>query len=203
MDKLKNIVYGNKKCFIFLVGLLVIGLIFGSSLPLFISVDDKKLVSDYLRDFILNVFSGIDGVFSLKNGLINNIFFSILIWLFGISIIGIPIVLFMFFSKVFIIGFSISSIIINYGFKGILFSIVYIFPHQAFNTFIYGVLVNYSLIFSFRLFNLIFRRNNASLCFEKYFKILIVALFFLGISLVYESFVEPMVLKFVFKVLAF
>lgn len=203
MDKLKRLFVFNKKVFVFLFCLMIIGIIFGSSLPVFLNSDDKSLVSQYLSDFIVQVKSGCDSLFLLRNGLSNNGIFSFSIWLLGISIIGIPIVLFLFFFKCFIFGFSISSIIINYGFKGILFSFFYIFPHQVINLVIYMLITNYSLIFSFKIIGLIFKKNdfNISVSFNKYLKIFLVCLIFLFMSVLYESFVGPYVLSFIFKLL--
>lgn len=203
MDKLKRIFCANKKIFVFLLGLFIIGLIFGSSLPIFLSNEDKNLVSEYLISFINQVNNGYDSLFLFKNGLINNSLFGVLIWALGVSIIGVFIVLFLFFSKCFIIGFSISSIIINYGFKGILFSLAYIFPHQVINICIYGILTNYSLIFSIKLIGFIFKKNDFNIrgAFNRYFKIFLFCLTVLVVSALYEAFISPIVLGFVFKLL--
>lgn len=203
MDKLKSLFVFNKKVFVFLFCLMIIGIIFGSSFPIFLSSEDKSLVSQYLSDFIIQVNNGCDFAFLLGNGLSVNFIFLFLIWILGISIIGIPVVLFLFFFKCFIFGFSISSIIINYGFKGILFSLVYIFPHYVINLIIFTFITNYSFIFSFKLIGLIFKKNsfNISVSFNKYLKIFIVSIIFIFISVLYESFINPYVLSFVFKLL--
>lgn len=203
MDKLKNFIYINKNITVFLVVLMLTGIFFGSLLPIFLSVDDKKLVADYLLNFIGQVKSGCDSLFLLSNGLLSNCLFLILIWLLGISVIGVPIVLFFFFYKCFILGFSISSIIFNYGFKGILFSFAYIFPHHVFNIFIYSILTSFSLIFSIRLLLLFFKKNDFNIrgSFNKYLKILLFCLITLLISVLYEAFINPYILSFVFNLL--
>ena len=203
MDKLKGLFIINKKIFVFLLGIVIIGVLFGSILPIFLSVDDKKLVSDYLLGFINNIHDGFNSLVFLKNGLFNNGLFLILIWLLGVSIIGVPIVLFLFFYKCFIFGFSISSIIVNYGFKGILFSLSYVFPHQVINILIYLVLTSYSLIFSVKLLCYILRKIEFNIrnSFRKYFKIFVFCFIVLLISVLYESFVNSHVLSFVFNLL--
>ena len=75
MDKLKRLFVFNKKVFVFLFCLMIIGIIFGSSLPVFLNSDDKSLVSQYLSDFIVQVKSGCDSLFLLRNGLSNNVYF--------------------------------------------------------------------------------------------------------------------------------
>lgn len=203
VDKLKGLFNINKKIFVFLLGVVIIGVLFGSILPIFLSVDDKKLVSDYLLNFSNSIKDGFDYFAFFKNGLFGNGLFLVLIWLLGVSIIGVPIILFLFFYKCFVFGFSISSIIINYGFKGILFSLSYIFPHQAINILIFSVLSSYSLIFSIKLLFYIFKKIDFNIrdSFRKYFKIFLVCFSALLISILYESFINPHILSFIFNLL--
>lgn len=202
LDKFKSIFNVNKKILVFLIGLFIIALIFGSSLPLFLSDSDKVLVSEYLNNFIGNIDNN-NYIISFFNGLLTNCCYGLLIWLLGISVIGVPIVLFMFFSKCFILGFSVSSIIVNYKIKGVLFSLVYIFPHQVINIIVYGLLTVYSIIFSLRILFLLFKKNdfNINLAFNRYFKIFILLFLLLLISTLYEIFLSPVILKLVFDLL--
>ena len=201
MDKLIKVFFVNKKVLIFVFGLMVLGVISGSILPIFMSASDKKMVSEYLSNFILEVKGDIDSLFLLKNGFLCDGVSSFLIWIFGISVIGIPIVLFIFFSKCFIFGFSISSIIINYGFKGIFFSFVYVFPHNVISLIVYCFLSCYSFIFSFKLIGFILRKNDFNLreSFYRYFKLFTFLFVVLIICILYDSFVNPYILNFAFK----
>lgn len=204
MDKLKKIFSVNKRVFVFLLGLMFIGVIFGSSLPIFLNNEDKVLVSEYLSNFVSQINNGYDSLFLFKNSLINNGIFAFLIWILGVSIIGIPIILFLFFFKSFVFGFSISSIIVNYGFKGILFSFSYIFPHQVINLCVYGVLTNYSLIFSIKLIGMIFKKVDFNIrgAFNRYFRIFIFCFLVFILSGLFESFISPLFMGFVFRLLS-
>ena len=203
MDKFKRFIYVNKNITVFLIGLLLTGIFFGSLLPMFLSTEDKKLISEYLFSFISQVKSGFDSLVLLNNGLFNNGLFLILIWLLGISVIGVPIVLFLFFYKCFIFGFSISSIIYNFGFKGVLFSFAYIFPHHVIDLFIYGILTSFSLIFSIRLFFMFFKKVDFNIreSFNKYLKVLFFCCVVVVVSVLYEAFVNPYILSFIFNLL--
>ena len=193
----------DKRFYVFIIGILVLGILFGSILPIFLSVDDKSLVSEYLTGFVSDIKDGFNSLFLLKNGIISDFLFLIIIWLLGISIIGVPIVIFMFFYKCFIIGFSISSILINYGFKGIIFSFFYIFPHCIISIFSYIILVGYSLIFSIKLLFYIFRKNDFNIrrFFKKYVLIFGICFLIVFMSVIYEAFISPYILGFVFKLL--
>lgn len=203
MDKLRNVLKVNKKVFVFLLCILILGVLFGSILPIFLDPNDKKLVNEYLSSFVLDIKGEFDFLIFLKNGLLSEGLFFLIIWLLGISIIGVPIVLFLFFYKCFVIGFSISSIIINYGFKGILFSLSYIFPHYAFSIFSYIILTSYSLIFSIKLLLFILKKTefNIRVSFKKYLYVFLFCFLIVIFCILYEAFVNPYVLRFVFKLL--
>ena len=202
MDKLKKMFSINKKIIVFFIGLLIIALIFGSSLALFLNENDKMLVTNYLKNFITNI-NTTNNTSLFVNGLFTNCSYGIFIWLLGISIIGIPIILLMFFSKCFILGFSVSSIIINYKVKGILFALIYIFPNQVINILIYGLLASYGIIFSLKIIYSLFNKTEFKInqAFKKYFKIFIISIITLLISNIYESFISPIIYKLIFDLL--
>lgn len=193
----------NRKMFIFLFGVMLLGVVFGSILPIFMSLSDKQLVSDYLSSFVSEVKSGIDCLFLFRNGIMCDCFLSFVIWILGISIIGIPIVVFLFFLKCFIFGFSISSIIINYGFKGILFSFIYVFPHHVINLLVYCFLTCFSLNFSFKLLGFIFKKHDFNIrnYFYRYFKLYIFLLVVLVLCVLYDAFINLYVFNFTFNLL--
>ena len=95
MDKLRNVLKVNKKVFVFLLCILILGVLFGSILPIFLDPNDKKLVNEYLSSFVLDIKGEFDFLIFLKNGLLSEGLFFLIIWLLGISIIGVPIVLFL------------------------------------------------------------------------------------------------------------
>lgn len=202
MDKFKRLFLVNKKVSVFLFGILLVSIVFGSILPLFLSSSDKVAVSDYLTSFV----SGIENYNYLSlffNGLASNCGFLVVLWLLGISVIGCFVVLFLFFLKGFILGFSISSIIINYGIKGILLGFVYLFPHQIINIFVYSIMTCYSLVFSIKFILFLFKKYdfNVRFAFNRCFKVFCVNFVLLFISVLYESFLWPIIMVFVCKLL--
>lgn len=59
-----------------------------------------------------------------------NLKIILLLWLLGFTIIGIPFVLFIVFTRGFIIGFSVGFLVNEYILKGLLFAIISILPHN-------------------------------------------------------------------------
>lgn len=179
--------------------LTVISLILGILYISILSKENKALVSSSLANFFTNIKkANFNYNKALFNSLTNNIVVDLTIWLLGISIIGIPIVIFIIITKSFILGFSLSSIIFNYGIKGILLAIVYIIPHIL-SLFIILILSYYSIDFSLMLFRLLFKRKdyNKKIIVKRYLKILIVSTIFLITSSVLEVYVIPKLLRLI------
>ena len=200
MDKLKRRIYFNKNLFLFLIVLVLVGVGAGALFSLILSDGDKKLVTDYLNDFITNISkSNFNFNVSFFNTVIFTLGFALIIWLFGISIIGILFVLPFLFIKSFVLGFSIGSILINFKFKGILLSLAYVVPPHVVNIMVYILISAYSIMISYRLFNSMREKKNFDfkLFMNKYLFILLFSLSILFISSLYEVFVLPNIMHFI------
>ena len=198
MDKLKLNIKRNKKLVVFLSVLGIIGIVSGSIFNIMLNETDKTLVTSYITNFFSNIANNtLDNVSALKNGLISEISYVLIIWLLGISVIGIPIILFMYFSKFFILGFSISGIISNYGFKGCLLSLGYIFPHKVINIIIYTILTLFTLKVSGKILFSIIKREKLDfkIVLNKYFIILLVSVGIIILTILFEVFVTPIIIK--------
>lgn len=202
LDKLKRKLYFNKNLFVFLFVLVIVGLFSGSLLSVIISDSDKKLVYDYLNNFLLNISSDRFKInSSFFDFTIFNLGFTILIWILGISIIGVLFVLPFLFVKSFVLGFSIGSILINFKFKGSILALVYVVPHHVVNLAIYILVCAYSIMISYRM---VFCMKNKKvfdfkLFIGKYSFILFFSLFILLFSSLYEVYILPYILKFVYN----
>ena len=186
----------NKLLLILLI-ITVISFIIGS---LFISILDdvgKKLIKESINGYFNGVFNGktdyISGLYSI---LLRNVFSNIFIWLIGISIIGIFIVRGLLVFKSFLVGFSLSSIIYTYGFKGLLISVIYIIP-EIINLFIVFLLTYYSISFSLLLFNYLFRKKecNRRVIMKRYIKIFIVCIGITILNSLISIFLIPNLLR--------
>lgn len=204
MDKINNNIKTNKNMLIFLSIIGIVGIVIGTILNIALNTEDSKLVSEFLNNFIYNIQNNtLDYKGSLLNCLISNIGSIVFIWLLGISVIGLPITLFIFFTKTFVLGFSISSIIINYKIKGCLLAISYIFPHMIINIFIYMILVMYSLSLSLKLIHTIIKKQSLDFKFimHKYLKILIFSIIIIVLTSLVEVFIAPIIIKLAISIL--
>jgi len=189
-DKLLN----QKKKYLFLLIIMLVGFIVGILFLFFISKEDKGILVTEINDFFNNIK---DNNLITSKALINSISSNLLsisiVWLLGISIIGIPFIIFFLFFKTFILGFSISSIVYKYGFKGLLLVFSYIFPHQLIYLVIWLLLSFYSLSFSIKLSRVLFLKKNINLRenFMRYSKIGLICLIISLLCSLFEVYITP------------
>lgn len=198
MDKLKNKTTSNKKIIVFLVGLFLIGLIAGSIFITIISKSDQALVKEYIKEFVNKADKNkLNYLEALKNASLSNGLFIVIVWLLGFSIIGIPIVIFMYFSKAFILGFSLSSFILQYKFKGLLLALIYFFPHHVVNILAYTLIMIYSLKISFILINSIIKKKTIifKAIMNRYLIVFAVSIGMVIVASLYECFVVPFLIR--------
>lgn len=195
----KNSIIKQKKLYRIIITLMIFGIISGILFIFFISKESKTKALVSIKNFfdLMNTSTGVNYGKSLLNTLVNNIGYVLLIWLLGISIIGLPIIIVLAFMKSFIVGFSISSIISCYKAKGILGAFLYVFPHQIIILFIYLLLSFYSISFSIKLFKSLFLKQtiNFRVVMQKYIKILLISLIGIIIVSLYEVFISTYFIK--------
>lgn len=192
----------NKKGINFLSIISIIGFIFGSIFLLIITNSDKTLVKEYISNFIKTT-NNIKYIPILINNLSSNLLFILIVWILGISIIGIPINIFYLFFKSFTIGFTLTSFILTYKFKGLLLGFFYLIPHNLINILTYIVLTYYSINFSFKLIYIIFKKENINIkpVINRYFKILLFSVIIIFITSLYESFILPNIFNKIIRIL--
>lgn len=191
---LKNYYRVNKKYFVFITIIFFIAIMSGSIFTLTLNDTDTNIVSEFFSNYLENI-NKINYINSFVNSLISNMFVVMIIWLSSYSIIGLPIIILIFFYKSFIIGFSISGIIINYKIKGLLMSLLYVFPHQILFILALLYLLVYSLIMSINLFYAVFKHENIRFNSNNNLIIIFVSIITLLCS-TYDSFILPLIMKF-------
>ena len=191
---LKNYYRVNKKYFVFITIIFFIAIMSGSIFTLTLNDTDTNIVSEFFINYLENI-NKINYINSFVNSLISNIFVVMIIWLLSYSIIGLPIIILIFFYKSFIIGFSISGIIINYKIKGLLMAFLYIFPHQILFILALLYLLVFSVIMSINLFYAVFKHENIRFSSNNNLIIIFASIITLLCS-IYDSFILPLIMKF-------
>lgn len=183
----------TKKLFILVFAITLLCFLAGMLLISMLSKSNKELIINSLNNFYTSLKENkISSTNLLYKTMTSNLILNIIIWVLGISIIGIPIVIFILGFKSLSLGFTISSLIYTYKFNGLLKAIIYLIPNII-NIFIVFILVYYSINFSINLFNYLFRKIefNKRVIVKRYLKLLIVAILLSILTSVTESFILP------------
>lgn len=197
------IIIPDKKVNTFIMFIIILGIISGSLFLVVLKDTDHNLVIEKINTFFTNInTNNINNIEAFKNAFIENIIFVILIWILGMSIIGIIINIFIIYLKGFIIGFTLSSFFLVYKYKGLLAALIYVFPTSIINILVCLLLGVYSVLFTINLWKIIFLKEkdfNMKRFIKKYFLLLILCIILILISSLTESFLVPSLLKLVIK----
>lgn len=183
----------TKKVFIVIFIITILAFIAGILLVSIESKSNKELITTSLETFFKEVKENkLNTASLLSKSITSNLIMNTIVWLLGISIIGLPTVLLILGFKSLTFGFTISSILYTYKLNGLLKVIIYLFPNII-NLFILFVLTYYSINFSLMLFNYLFRKKeyNKRLIVNRYLKLLIIAIVISILTSVIEVFVLP------------
>lgn len=193
----------NKKVNLFVIFIVILGIISGSLFLMVLNENDKSEVINEISTFMANInTNNINNLNSFKNSLIEGMILIILSWILGMSIIGVIFNIFFIYMKSFTIGFSISSFILVYKYKGILSSLIYVIPRQLINILIILILGVYTLLFSKYLFKMIFFKDktvNLGKFFKKYVLVFGICIILCVISSLCEAYLLPSLLKVMIK----
>lgn len=203
INSIKSIIFPSKKINIFVISILFLGLISGAVFGNIISVNDKTLVIDKIKLFISNINSdSINGIEVFKNGISVNMLYLGIIWVMGMTFVGVVINVVILFIKSFILGFSLASFIMVYSYKGLILSLIYLLFGQILNILVIVMVTIYGIMFSSKLNLIIFKNkqdNNILKFFRNYVFILIIAIIVSIISSISEAFLLPAIIKIIIK----
>ena len=198
-NALQKEIQKNKYKYIFLLTIILIGFISGIIFSNILSYNDHQEISNTLKDYFLGIKNNqsINYLGNFLNIFSVNYLYMLLIWIFGLSIIGIILNPFILYFKSFVIGFSVGIIISIYSYLGILGGLLYLFPHLLINLLVYTLLSFYGIKLSIKLFNALFLHKNFNFqdFMKKYLKILGLASIILLITTLYETFLADFVMK--------
>lgn len=190
----------EKNILIFILITFFLGLVLGSLFINFITEDDKKLLVEQLELFLSNVKNLTKDVFGIKvfsGEILNNGFQLFIIFVLGISMIGLPVVIIIMFFKGFMLGTTLATIILKYQFKGIIGSFLYVFPCYIFNIIIYIFISFFAVHVSIKFLKALFKKDNLNFksFFGRYLLSFIISMFLMIIVCLLDAYLTPVLLK--------
>lgn len=117
-----------------------------------------------------------------------------LIWLFGVSVIGMPFIVVAIFLRSFSIGFSIGFTVIQFGWKGFLVASIAIFLHQIVTMAVFIVAGLFAIRFSANLLKQVYPLPKLSIHFIKYTSLFVLCVVGLMVGAAIQAYIAPKLL---------
>lgn len=129
---LKLMVKEQTPLYIFVAVLFLVGVVFGALIVTALTLDQQQELGDYLSNFFVTVDQ--QGLPDAQDSYWSIAAFHLkwvgLIWVLGLSVIGLPGILILDFLKGVLIGFTVGTLVSQYSWHGMLFALVSVAPHN-------------------------------------------------------------------------
>jgi stage II sporulation protein M len=190
----------HSSIFLFIVVLFLMGVIFGAIVVNSMSITQKEDLFYYLSQFFGQISNGkvADNNDLFMQSFLHNSKFIGLMWILGISIIGLPVILILLFIKGMVVGFTVGFLVNQMGMKGFLLAFVSILPQNLITIPVFIMMAAFSVIFSMRMIKKQFMKKYAQPVlpyFKKYIFVLLISIVFISAASGIEAFLSPWLMK--------
>ncbi|MFT8322319.1 MAG: stage II sporulation protein M [Bacillus sp. (in: firmicutes)] len=190
----------HSSIYLFVVVLFLMGVIFGAVVVNSLTLTQKEDLFYYLSQFFGQVSDGkvADSKDLFIQSFSHNSKFIGLMWLLGISIIGLPVILILLFIKGMVVGFTVGFLVNQMGWNGFLLSFVSILPQNIIVIPIFIISATLSVAFSFKMIRQQFIKKMGEPMlplFGRYMFLLLIAFLFLATAAGIEAYISPMLMK--------
>jgi stage II sporulation protein M len=188
--------------YIFVIVLFLMGVIFGAVVVNSLSFSQKEDLFYYLSQFFGQIADGKEatGNALFMQSLLHNSKFIGLMWLLGISIIGLPVILILLFLKGMVVGFTVGFLVNQMHWKGFLLSFVSILPQNMIIIPIFIIMAVITITFSLQMIGRQFMKkisNPVMPLLSRYFVALFIAIGCLFAAAAIEAYISPALMKLV------
>lgn len=180
--------------YVFMIILFLTGVIFGAIIVNSMNFNQKQDVFFYLERYMGQIIAdeSIENQTILMDSFLLHIKSLLLLFLLGLTVIGLPLVWIVIFMKGLAVGFSVGFIVNQFGVKGLLLASLSIAPQNLLIIPIYVIAGSLSMIFSLTLIGILFNQK-VSLpiiqSFRKYILMFSILLSFSFLAALLEAFI--------------
>lgn len=189
----------NLPLYIFVSVLFMMGVVFGALMVNSLTLEQRQDMASYLGGFFQTMDQGLEETSQLSFLEIFAAQFKwiLFIWLFGLSVIGLPLILILDFLKGVLIGFSIGYLVGQLSWKGLFFAFVSIAPQNL--ILIPVILISSVTAISFSIYmirnKILQRSKNEPQPFKSYVTVHLSLLGLIVGAVVIEAFLTPLFMK--------
>lgn len=132
MRNFRTMIKEQTPLYLFVAVLFLVGVVFGALIVGALTLDQRGDLGDYLGHFFRMVdergLSETPGPYWSIAGM--HLKWIGLIWILGLSVVGLPFILVLDFLKGVLIGFTVGCLVSQYSWHGLLFALVAVAPHN-------------------------------------------------------------------------
>jgi len=201
-----NHVREHSSIYLFCTVLFLMGVIFGAIIVNSLSYSQKEDLFYYLNEFLGQMKNGdlVSAKDIFLHSLTYNSKFIGLIWILGISIIGLPLIVILLFLKGMVIGFTVGFLVSQMKWTGIFVSFVSIMPQNFIIIPVYIFITVGSISFSMLMIRKLFVKSFYKPIGPQIVQYVIVlggAIVCLCIAALVEGYITPILMKGVFSII--
>lgn len=187
--------------YLFVFVLFATGIVFGAVMVGALTLEQKQELARHLNFFFQTVDQGggFDSQASFQQSLLLHLKWIGLIWILGLSVIGLPLVFALDFLKGVLVGFSVGYMIGQYSWKGLLFALASVVPQNLIVIPAIVITSAAAAAFSVQLVKnrIVGKQGQLLPAFGSYTgSTVLMAVLLVGAS-VYEGFLSPVLMKWV------
>ncbi len=192
----------NKTIYLFTSVLFLMGIIFGAIIVNSLSLTQKHDLYMYLSQFFGQVAGGevAEAKAMFAQSFAHYAKYFGLMWLLGLSIIGLPIILILLFLKGVVVGFTVGFLVNQMGLSGFLLSFVSIMPQNFILVPAFIIVGTASITFCLKMVRQQFIRTHHLPIFPQFLKYSLL-IFTVGSALIFasafEAYVSPSLMRIV------
>lgn len=187
--------------YIFVSVLFCMGVIFGAIIVNSMTISQKEDLYYYLSQFFGQLSDGkqASSADMFGQSIFHNAKYLGLMWILGISVIGMPIIFIMIFLKGIVVGFTVGFLVNQMGVSGFFLSFVSVLPQNVLLIPAYLIMGTCAIAFSLKLIRQLFVKRSLHDApiqwFGRYAFVLLVILFLALISSLFEAYLSPVLME--------
>lgn len=188
--------------YLFTVILFFMGVIFGAIVVNSLSLTQKNDLYVYLTQFFGQLSKGeiASSTAMFTQSFAHYAKYVGLMWILGLSIIGLPLIFILLFLKGIVVGFTVGFLVNQMGLTGFMLSFVSIMPQNFVVVPAFIVVAAASIAFSLKMIrNQFFKKSNIAIFpqFMRYSFLILCVGAVLCLASVFEAFVSPIFMKWI------
>ncbi|MEC3608912.1 stage II sporulation protein M [Bacillus glycinifermentans] len=202
---MKELIFQHMKdhlsIYLFVSVLFLMGVIFGAVIVNSMTISQKEDLFYYLNQFFGQLSQGkaASSKDMFLQSLLHNMKYLGLMWILGISVIGLPVIFIMVFLKGIVVGFTVGFLVNQMGINGFFLSFVSVLPQNLLLIPAYLIMGTCAIAFSMRLIRQLFVKRSLTEApvhwFGRYAFVLVLILVMSVISSFLEAFLSPLLME--------